>query len=266
MNDIGRYDVTKKDLAKGRNLKIAAWSTPILLGGVPAVIFLFLLFIFGSTPPVAATIFFLGIIISLIGFIIGLGLTGFFLYRHGNWTREMRERIAADGIKAEEIEWFTAELKSSEKRALSELKRKDLLLADAYRETLASRLTASRIVKSSKKELLLAQRRKNRVKYSKSESSKEFQEQILEDISKIGSINNEAKQMLGEAEARLQMIEAAAARGIDIADSELALKKLSARTAELPLALRAAQMEDEVRKEIEAENASDEQLLPQTQK
>ena len=103
MNEIGRYDLTKKDLAKGRNLKIAAWSAPILLGGLPAIIFLLLLFIFGSTPPVAATIFFLGLIISLIGFVVGLGLSGFFVYRHGNWTHEMRERIAADGIKAEEI-------------------------------------------------------------------------------------------------------------------------------------------------------------------
>jgi hypothetical protein len=58
------------------------------------------------------------------------------------------------------------------------------------------------------------------------------------------------------------MIEAAAARGIDMADSELALKKLSARTAELPLALRAAQMEEEVRREIEAEERSEKKLLP----
>ena len=262
MNDIARYEVTKKDLAKGRNLKIAAWSAPFVLGGVPAVAFLFLLFVFGSTPPVAASIFFLGLIISLIGFALGLGLSGLFAYRRAIWTQEMRERIAANGIKAEEIEWFRAEIKTSEKRALSELKRKDLLLADAYRETLASRLTATRIVRSSKRELQLAQRRKNRIKYSKSESSKEFQEQIDEDIQKLGSINDEAKQMLGEAEARLQMIEAAAARGTDMADSELALKKLSARTAELPLALRAAQMEEEVRKEIEAEERSEKRLLP----
>lgn len=266
MNDIARYDVTKKELAKGRNLKIAGWLSPFILGGVPAIVFLFLLFAFGSTTPAAATFLFLGIIFSLIGFVTGIGLSGFFAYRHSHWTQEMRERIAADGIKAEEIDWFKAELRSSEKRALRDLEKKDLLLADAYRETLASRLTASRIVKSSKRELLLAQRRKNRIKYSKSESSGEFQKQIEDDIRKIGSINEEAKQMLGEAEARLQMIEAAAARGIDMADSELALKKLSARTSELPLALRAAQMEDEVRRELEAEEADDEKALSKIQK
>ncbi len=37
--------------------------------------------------------------------------------------------------------------------------------------------------------------------------------------------------MLAESEARLQMIEAAAVRGSSIADSELILKKLSARVS-----------------------------------
>ena len=57
--------------------------------------------------------------------------------------------------------------------------------------------------------------------------------------------------MLTEAEARLQMIEAAASRGGTLADSELALKKLSARTKELPLALESAKMAEEIRRELE---------------
>ena len=56
-----------------------------------------------------------------------------------------------------------------------------------------------------------------------------------------------------EAESRLQMIEAAAMRGSNLVDSELALKKLSARQAELPLALEAAKMEEEIRRELENE-------------
>ena len=59
--------------------------------------------------------------------------------------------------------------------------------------------------------------------------------------------------MLSEAEARLQMIEAAASRGGNLADSELALKKLSARSKELPLALESAKMTEEIRKELENE-------------
>jgi hypothetical protein len=60
--------------------------------------------------------------------------------------------------------------------------------------------------------------------------------------------------MLAEAESRLQMIEAAASRGGSIADSELALKKLTARTAQLPLALESARMTEEIRLELEKED------------
>lgn len=253
---VSKYDISKRDLARGRNLKIAAVSAPLVLAGVPALVFLVLLFAFGSTPPVAATFFFLGLILTVIGFVVGLGLSGFFAYRHSAWTKEMRERIAADGIKAEEIEWFRNELKTHEKRMLREIRRSDLLLEDAYRETLASRLTATRIVQSSKKELQLAKRRQSKLKQLNRltpESSSRFSAEIEQDIEKIQAINGEAKQMLAEAESRLQMIEAAAARGSHLADSELALKKLSARTAELPLALEAAKMTEEIRKELEAD-------------
>jgi hypothetical protein len=63
--------------------------------------------------------------------------------------------------------------------------------------------------------------------------------------------------MLSEAEARLQMIEAAVAREGSLADSELALKKLTARTAELPLALESAKISDEIRRELEKEDLDD---------
>ena len=77
----------------------------------------------------------------------------------------MRERIAIDGIKTEEVEWFKHELKSAEKKSLKELEGQNRLLADAFRETLASRLTATRIVKTTKKELQLVQKRQSKLKY-----------------------------------------------------------------------------------------------------
>jgi hypothetical protein len=88
------------------------------------------MFAFGATPPIAATFFFIGLILTILGFVVGLGFSGFFAYRHANWTSEMRERIAADGIKAEEIDWFRNELKTSEKRMLREMQRTDPLLED----------------------------------------------------------------------------------------------------------------------------------------
>jgi len=249
MNELeSRYDVTKKDLAKGKRMKIAAWTAPVLLSILPFLLFFIPFLLFDSIP-----LFFFAIISAVIGLIIGLIVSGVLAYRYSNWTKMMRERIAADGIKAEEVHWFINELKPVERKALKEIEAGDLLLADAFRETLASRLTATRIVKSSKQELLLAKRRQNKLKYLKSESSKDFQTETNRDIEKISSINKEAEQMLAESESRLQMIEAAAKRGGTLADSELALKKLSARTKELPLALEAAKMQDEIRRELEKE-------------
>src|SRR6185369_14440872 len=122
-----RSDITKRDLAKGRNLAIAAAASPIVLTGVPLIGFFVLLLLFSWTPPIAATIFFFGLLLTIVGAIVGFGLTGFFSYRRAAWTRDMRERIAASGIRAEEIEWFRHELKSSEKRALNEISRRDPL-------------------------------------------------------------------------------------------------------------------------------------------
>lgn len=251
MNELAKYEVTGKDMARGRNMKIGAVAAPAVLTLLPAIVFIVLFVLFATTPPVAFGFLFFGVLSTVIGLLIGLIISGILLYRLSNWTKEMRERIAADGIKAEEIGWFTKELKPSEKKALKAMNSSDPLLADAFRETLASRLTATRIVRSSKKELMLAQRRQNKLKYLKSENSATFREEIKKDIEKLSSIKTEARQMQVEAETRLQMIEAAASRGTNVADTELALKKLTARTAELPLALEAAKMEDEIRRELE---------------
>lgn len=245
------YEITPAEYARGKKLMIGAVAAPVILTVLPAVITIVLTLLAASGPPAAAVILFFGIVATVIGFLIGIFITGLLVHKRTVWSKEMRERIAADGIKAEEIEWFRNELKSNEKRALKAVEARDLLLADAFRETLASRLTASRIVRSSKRELQLAKRRQNSLKQLKSASAAEFQAEVGRDIEKIGKINDEAKLMVSEAEARLQMIEAAASRGGNLADSELALKKLSARTAQLPLALESAKMADEIRVELE---------------
>ncbi|CAN5618611.1 hypothetical protein BH24ACI2_BH24ACI2_11590 [soil metagenome] len=248
-----RYEVTRKDLAKDKALKYGAWTAPVLLSVAPALVFFILFFLLGSTPPAAATFFFLSIISLIAGFVLGLIATGGILYYRSRWLAKVRERIAVDGIKAQEVDWFKSELKTAEKKSLSEIETKDLLLADAFRDTLAARLTATRILKSTKHELLLVQRRQNKLKYLKSENSLNLQEELKDDLEKLKKIQTEAGEMLSEAETRLHMIEAVSRRGTNLTDTELALKKLSARTAELPLALESAKMEAEIRKELEQE-------------
>ncbi len=253
MNELEpRYEVTRKDLTKDKALKFGAWAVPILLAIIPAFVF-FALFLFSTATPTAFTFLFLSLATLVGGFLLGLIFTGGLLYYRSNWLKQVRERIAVDGIKAQEVDWFKNELTTTEKKSLKEIEAKNLLLADAFRDTLAARLTAARILKSSKQELLLVERRQNKLKYLKSENSTNLQNELKEDLKKLNQIKTEAEEMRVEAETRLQMIEAASRRGTNLADNDLALKKLAARTAELPMALESARMEDEIRRELEKE-------------
>jgi hypothetical protein len=249
---VKRYDIPPEMVRRGKRLKLAAWTAPPVLAIVPAVLFILLGMILSGTALMPLTVF-LGILLPIVGFVVGLGLSGFFAYRHSQWTAEMRERIAAYGIKAEELSWFRNELTSNEKRALKAVENADELLADAYRDTLASRLTATRIIRSSKRELQASKRRQQKLKQLRSESSKTFRDEIEKDITNISRIHSEAKEMLSEAESRLQMIEAAASRGSSIEGNRVALEKLALRSSELPHALNEALRTEEIRKSVERE-------------
>ncbi|MDH3493974.1 MAG: hypothetical protein OEM82_10520 [Acidobacteriota bacterium] len=250
--EITRYEVTSADLRKDKLLKIGGYSLPLASAAIGGLIF-FIPFLFSSTIALSGMF----LILSVIGFGVGLllgaaGSAATFLYRN-RWLAKIRDRVAIDGIRAGEVKWFWNEMKGEEKRALKEIESKNLMLADAYQETLASRLTATRIIKSTNRELLLARRRKNKLRYLKSERLEDFKSEIDKDIENLANIKKEASEMQVEAESRLQMIEAASRRGAELAGNEIALRKLSARTEELPLALEAARMEEEIRRELEAE-------------
>jgi hypothetical protein len=246
------YEITRKDLAKNKFLKIGAWSFPFILPVIPAAIFFFL-FLLAGAPPQAAVWFFLTIISLIGGFILGLIVSGGLMWYRSRWLAQVRERLAVDGIKAEEVEWFKHELTAAERRSLQDVEAKNLLLGDAFRDSLAARLTATRIQKSAKQELSLIKRRQGKLKYSKAENSAAFQEELKKDFEKVTEIQKEAEAMRIEAENRMHQIETAARHGSNFSETEFALKKLSARTSELPLALESARMEEEIRNELEKE-------------
>ena len=246
-------EITRSDLKRASRLKAGAIAAPIIFTVIPAAITLVLMLIVAGGPSTAVIILFGGIVATILGFLTGIVTTAVLAKRRSGLLTEMKERMAARGIRADEIDWFRSELKGEERQALRALERQDLLLADAYRETLGSRLTASRMIKASKRELMLSRRRQNSIKQSKSSRADKFLTEIGEDIRKLERIGDDAKVILAEADSRLRMIEAAAARGGSIADSELALKKLSARSSELPLALESAKMADEIRAQLEEE-------------
>lgn len=249
MNELqSGYEITRKDLRKDKLLKIGAWSAPFILSIIPALTFIAL------TILASPLWFFLSIISFIVGFLIGLIISGGLMVYRSRWLTQVRERLAVDGIKAEEVEWFKHELTTSEKRSLQEIEAKNLLMGDAFRDSLAARLTATRIQKSAKQELALIKRRQSKLKYSKAENSTAFQEELEKDFEKLTKIQKEAEEMRVEAENRMHQIETAARHGSNFSETEFALKKLSARTSELPLALESARMEEEIRKELEKDS------------
>jgi hypothetical protein len=246
-------EVTTADIKRANRLKAGAIAAPIVLTVIPAVITIVLTLLAAGGPPAAVLMLFGGIVATVIGLITGVVTSAILVQKRSALVKQLKDRMAARGIRAEEIDWFRSELKGEERRALKSLEQSDLLLADAYRETLASRLTASRMIKESRRELMLSKRRSNSLKQLKTQRADDFQSVIAGDIRKLETIGDEARVILAEADARLRMIEAAGTRGGSIADSELALKKLSARTSELPLALESAKMADEIRLELAKE-------------
>lgn len=249
MNQLERhYEVTRGDLAKNKALVYGAFTAPVLLAAIPALVFFILFLSAGSIP-----FFFWSLVSLVIGAIFGLVVTGGLLYYRSRWLAEIKERIAVDGVKAHEVIWFKNELTTIEKKSLKEIEAKNPPLADAFRDTLAVRLTAARILKSTKEEILLVNRRQNKLRYLKSENSTALQSELKQDAENLEKIKREADEMRVEAETRLQMIDTAHRRGANLADSELTLKKLAARTSELPLALESAKMEQEIRRELEKE-------------
>ena len=255
------YKLTRRDLIKNDLLRWSPLASPVLLSLIPALLLFIAGLAFGSGTAGTAVYIFSALITLVAGFIFSLIVSGGLLIYRQSWLAKLRERLAVDGIKAHEVRFFNNELKTQEKKALKDIERSNRLLADAYRETLASRLTAARILRTTKQELLLIQRREGKLKYLKSENSKNLQEELKSDRKRLTEIQDSAKEMRIEAETRLQMIEAASRRGINMADTEMALQKLRAHTAELPLALEAVKMEEEMRRELENEAEIDEKWI-----
>jgi hypothetical protein len=247
------YEITRKDVAKDKFLKIGAWSLPFILPIIPALIFFFL-FLFAVEPASKVVMFTLTVASLIGGFVLGLIISGSLMFYRSRWLADVRERLAVDGIKAEEVDWFKHELTAAERRSLQDIEARNLLLGDAFRDSLAARLTATRIQKSAKQELALIKRRQGKLKYSKTENSSAFQQELQKDFEKLSEIQKEAETMRVEAENRMHQIETAARHGSNFSETELALKKLSARTSELPLALESARMEEEIRKELEKDS------------
>jgi len=174
------------------------------------------------------------------------------MYRR-RWASRLRDRLASDGITADEVGFFLSELTGGEKKALREMERKQPLLADAYRETLALRLNATRLTSSARRNLLQVERRINRARYLNAPDTSVLLEELGRDRSRLERLKQEGASRRAEAEARLQMIEAAASRGASWAETNYMLQRLDEGRKNLPLGLEQARAEQQMREEFEDE-------------
>ncbi|HZG53192.1 MAG TPA: hypothetical protein VEZ40_13760, partial [Pyrinomonadaceae bacterium] len=106
----------------------------------------------GEFMLIAMTTFAGGAILGLLAVVL------LYLYRR-QWEKKLRDRLAADGVTSDELRWFEGELTKAERRTLRQIEARNLLLADAYRETLAARLTATRVAANAKREARAVERR-----------------------------------------------------------------------------------------------------------
>ena len=218
---------------------------------LPFPIVFFFLFLTSAATDAAAVYLLLASVGLALGALVG-GLVLFLLYIYRqHWLRHLRDRLAADGITAGEVVWFTQELSTAERKTLDETGIHSPLLADAYRETLASRLTASRIIARTDKELVKVRSRINRARGLAGPDTTTLLIDLESDQQQLQGLKNEAHGRLAEARARLQTIEAAASRSLNQAETQAMLRRLSATQEHLPLVIEMDQLERKTLQEAE---------------
>ena len=246
--------LSSKDVASARLLKIAPWLA-VLAASVPAPLLFLVLFLTAAATESAAVYLLLAGLSLTLGFALGVVIAAILLIYRRRWLSKLRDRLASDGITADEVVWFRSELTSAERAALAEIERSNPLLADAYRETLANRLTASRIILRSKVEMLRVERRINRARTLNTPESASLQEELAADHERLQQLRQQATDHLAKAKTRLQMIEATASRRLTEGETDLMMQRLGSSQDQLPLVLEIAKMEQQALVEARADES-----------
>jgi len=239
--------LTAREKRNARLWNTAPW---LALAGVtltpPAV--LFLAYLISGFSPLFLVFALTSIPFALIAAII---VTLALLFLRRRWARDFRDRLASDGVTADEVGFFLSELTGGERKALREMEARQPLLADAYRETLALRLNASRLTASARRDLLQVERRINRARYLNAPDTSVLLEELGRDRTRLENLKQEGASRRAEAEARLQMIEAAASRGASWAETNFMLQRLDEGRKNLPLGLENERARQQLREDTE---------------
>jgi hypothetical protein len=248
-----RFDAPGKLTAREKRLA-RLWQTApwLALGGVTIIPPLLLLLVYALSG-FAPLFLVLAITSAPLSLIVAVAVLVFLLMYRRRWTRDLRNRLASDGITADEIGFFLNELTSGEKRSLREMDKNQPLLADAYRETLALRLNATRLTTRARRDLLQVERRINRARYLNAPDTSVLLEELARDRERLDRLKQEGSSRRAEAEARLQMIEAAASRGASWSETNFMLQRLDEGRKHLPLGLETTRAEQQLREETDRE-------------
>jgi hypothetical protein len=240
--------LSAKDAKTATLLKHAPWFA-VLLTSIPIPLVLLVLFFLSTTTESAAIFLLLAGLSLTVGFALGLVIAIILLIYRKNWLSKLRDRLASDGITANEVVWFSSELTSAERKSLAEMKQNNPSLADAYTETLASRLTASRIMSRSRKEILKVERHINRARTLRTPESAALQKDLAEDHERLKNVYSQASEHLNQAKTRLQVIETTANRKLSQGETDQMMRRLGSAQDQLPLVLEIAQLEQQILRE-----------------
>ena len=240
-------------------LRSAPWLAFLIIA-LPAPLYFLLRYFNAASGSEAGEFMLLAMTTLGVGSIIGLIVVVLlFIYRR-QWEKRLRNRLAADGVTTEELTWFTGELTKAERRALREIETRNLLLADAYRETLAARVTATRVAANAKREAVAVERRSRDTAQLRPAERATLEEDLKSDRERLGRIEAEANERRAQAEARLLMIEATASRDASDEETRIALQRLELTQAQVPYSLESARAEREAREQLEHELRANKQL------
>jgi len=243
----------KLEAADERRTRLLDWAPwlSFFMVSLPVPIVFLVLFLSAGTTEASAIYLLLSFVSLGLGLVVGLLILFMLLFYRRRWYSRFRDRLAADGITAAEVPWFTSELSSEERKTWGELKQKNPLLADAYCETLAARLTATRIIARARRETLRVERQLNRTRNIHGVDTTRLQADLLSDRQRSEELRKEASVRLSETKARLQTIEAAANRSLSQTETQLMLQRLAASQEHFPLALEIASLEEAALREID---------------
>ena len=101
--------------------------------------------------------------------------------------------------------------------------------------------------------MLEVERRINRARYLNAPDTAVLIEELSRDRSRLETLKQEGASRRAEAEARLQMIEAASSRGASWAETNYMLRRLDEGRKHMPLGLESFRAEQELLEQAESE-------------